>query len=172
MHRLNRDAVIAVVLLVICGVFFWASFDIRQPDYGVLMPSTWPRAILAILALLSMTYLVQSLRQGGEGEAEEEKKDGAETRRSAGFRGWLAHWRNPIWCFLLFFAYLATLPVLGMLIGGVAFVFVLLGMLGGWDGRKPLVHGAVAVLTVGGMWSLFTFGLGVLLPQGMIFNPF
>ena len=40
MGRLNRDAVIAMVLLVFCGVFFWASFDIRQPDYGVLLPST------------------------------------------------------------------------------------------------------------------------------------
>ncbi len=87
-------------------------------------------------------------------------------------RGWISYWRNPLWCFALFFAYLATLPVLGMLIGGVLFVFVLLGMLGGWKGRKPLVHGAVALLAIGGMWSLFTFGLDVMLPSGMIFDPF
>ncbi len=62
MERLNRDAVIAMVLLVFCGVFFWASFDIRQPDYGVLMPSTWPRVVLGVLSLLSLIYLVQSLR--------------------------------------------------------------------------------------------------------------
>jgi len=164
--RLNRDVIVAVVLLVFCGVFFWASFDIRHPEYGELMPSTWPRVVLIMLAFLSMIYLFQSLRRGGDGE-----KDGG-ARRAAGFRGWLAYWRNPIWCFGLFFVYLATLPVLGMLIGGVLFVFVVLGMVGGWKGTKPLIHGAIAVLTIGGMWSLFTFGLDVMLPRGIIFNPF
>ncbi len=166
MKRLNRDVVIAIVLLVFCGVFFWASFDIRQPDYGVLMPSTWPRVVLAVMAFLSMVYLFQSLGRGAE-----ETDDGGATRE-AGLRGWISYWRNPLWCFALFFAYLATLPVLGMLIGGVLFVFVLLGMLGGWKGRKPLVHGAVALLAIGGMWSLFTFGLDVMLPSGVIFDPF
>ena len=64
MERVNRDVVIAILLLVFCGVFFWASFDIRQPDYGTLMPSTWPRVIIALLALLSVIYLVQSLKPG------------------------------------------------------------------------------------------------------------
>ena len=64
MNRLNRDTVIAVILMLFCGVFFWASFDIREPDYGVLPPSAWPRVILGLLALLSVIYLVQSLRHG------------------------------------------------------------------------------------------------------------
>ena len=64
MNRLNRDTVIAVILMLFCGVFFWASFDIREPDYGVLPPSAWPRVILGLLALLSVIYLVQSLRRG------------------------------------------------------------------------------------------------------------
>ncbi len=166
MERLNRDAVIAIVLLVFCGVFFWASFDIRQPDYGVLLPSTWPRVVLGVLSLLSVIYLVQSLRQGADAE-EEEAPD-----REPGIRGWVLYWRNPLWCFGLFFAYLATLPVLGMLIGGVSFVFVLLNVLGGWDRKNLVLHAAVALLAVGGMWSLFTFGLGVLLPPGMILGRF
>ncbi len=166
MDRLNRDAVIAIVLLVFCGVFFWASFDIRQPDYGVLLPSTWPRVVLGVLSLLSVIYLVQSLRQGADAE-EEEAPD-----REPGIWGWVLYWRNPLWCFGLFFAYLATLPVLGMLIGGVSFVFVLLNVLGGWDRKNLVLHAAVALLAVGGMWSLFTFGLGVLLPPGMILPRF
>ncbi len=166
MDRLNRDAVIAIVLLVFCGVFFWASFDIRQPDYGVLLPSTWPRVVLGVLSLPSVIYLVQSLRQGADAE-EEEAPD-----REPGIWGWVLYWRNPLWCFGLFFAYLATLPVLGMLIGGVSFVFVLLNVLGGWDRKNLVLHAAVALLAVGGMWSLFTFGLGVLLPPGMILPRF
>ena len=166
MDRLNRDAVIAIVLLVFCGVFFWASFDIRQPDYGVLMPSTWPRVVLGVLSLLSVIYLVQSLRQGADAE-EEEAPD-----REPGIRGWVLYWRNPLWCFGLFFAYLATLPVLGMLIGGVSFVFVLLNVLGGWNWKNLVLHAVVALVAVGGMWSLFTFGLGVLLPPGIILGRF
>jgi hypothetical protein len=30
------------------------------------------------------------------------------------------------------------------------------------------VHAIIAVVAVGGMWSLFTYGLGVILPQGEI----
>ena len=166
MDRLNRDAVIAIVLLVFCGVFFWATFDIRQPDYGVLMPSTWPRVVLGVLSFLSVIYLVQSLKQGADAE-EEEAPD-----REPGIWGWVLYWRNPLWCFGLFFVYLATLPVLGMLIGGVSFVFVLLNVLGGWDRKNLVLHAAVALVAIGGMWSLFTFGLGVLLPPGMILPQF
>lgn len=168
MGRLNRDSYVAIFLLLVCGVFFWASFDIRQPDYGTLMPSTWPRIILGVLSLLCLVYLVQSLRQ----PAEEEDPGGREEEREPGIRGWLAHWRNPIACFGLFFLFLLTLPVLGMLIGGMSFVFLLMGVLGGWSRRNIIVHAVIAVGTVGAMWSLFTFGLGVMLPAGVIFNPF
>jgi len=164
MTRLSNDTIVAVVLLLACGVFFWASFDIRQPDYGVLLPSTWPRVIIAVLTLLSLIYLVQSLRAGPRNE---------EARAvPPGLKGFLTYWRNPIVCFAMFFAFLITLPVLGMLIGGVSFVFVLMTLLGGWERRQLATHAIIAVATVGSMWSLFTFGLGVMLPVGMIFNPF
>lgn len=170
MQRLNRDAIIAIVLLAFCGVFFWASFDIRQPDYGVLLPSTWPRVVLGVLAFLSVLYLLQSLNAGAE--AIEDDEYDAEHAREPGFRGWIEHWKNPLWCFFLFFLYLLSLPVLGMLIGGVSFVYVLMGVLGGWDGNKPIIHAVFAIGTIGAMWSLFTFGLGVLLPPGMILGSF
>jgi hypothetical protein len=161
MTRLNRDAVIAIVLLLICGVLFWATFDIREPEYGQLKPSTWPRVL----------YLIQSIMRG---PAERDAYDDYDSGRQArpGVMGWLAHWRNPIWCFVLFFLYLVTLPYLGSLIGGLAFVFVLMGVLGGWQPKSLVVHAVVAVITVGGMWSIFTFGLGVILPPGEIFTVF
>ncbi|MDH3715008.1 MAG: tripartite tricarboxylate transporter TctB family protein [Gammaproteobacteria bacterium] len=173
MERLNRDVYIAVVLLVLCGVLFWATFDIRQPDYGVLMPSAWPRTILVALTILSLIYLIQSLRRGRDGAPAEEIEGiaGIEARQP-GLIGWILYWRNPLWCFALFLAYLITLPVFGMLIGGVLFVFVLQGVLGGWALRRLAYHAAVALLTVGGMWSVFTYGLDVMLPAGMLFDPF
>ncbi len=165
MDRINRDAVIAIVLLLFCGVFFWASFDIRQPDYGVLSPAVWPRIILGVLAVLSLLYLAQSVRRGPDEKAADED-------RPQNLRQWFSYWRNVFWCFALFFFYLVSLEWLGMLVGGMIFVFLLQGMLGGWSVRNALFHAAVAMLIVGGMWSLFTFGLGVLLPRGLLFVTF
>ncbi len=159
---MNRDAWLAVFLLLFTGFMFWASFEIREPDYGVLAPSVWPRVILIIFGFLATLLLVQSLR-AGPGTIDEGEKD-----RPSSVKGYLVYWRNPIVCFGLFAAYLALLPVLGMLIDGMAFVFALLGALGGWTPRNMAIHAAVAVITVGGMWSLFTFGLNVLLPTGML----
>ena len=171
MGRLNRDAVIAIVLLMACGIFFWSTFSIRTPDYGQLKPSTWPRVVLGVLSLLSTIYLVQSLRRGAAPENETNKSDDGPAREP-GLIGWILYWRNVFWCFGLFFVYLMTLPVLGSLIGGVLFVFTLMGVLGGWSPRHLLQHAALALISVGGMWAVFTYGLGVILPPGEIFSPF
>ena len=176
MGRLNRDAVIAIVLLMVCGILFWSTFSIRAPDYGQLKPSTWPRVVLGVLALLSAIYLVQSLRRGPAPEDDPDSggPDSYEggPARAPGPIGWILYWRNPLWCFGLFFAYLVTLPFLGSLIGGVLFVFTLMGVLGGWSARNLMQHAALALITVGGMWGIFTYGLGVILPPGEIFSPF
>jgi hypothetical protein len=170
MLPLNRDTLAAIVLLVMTGVFFIATFDIRTPDYGQLSPTVWPRTILVVLTILLLIYLVQSLRRGDERVREEPVESLSDGEGSIAEKA-LA-WRNIFWCFGLFLLFLLTLPWLGMLVGGMAFVFLLLTALGGWTPRLMAVHAAVAVLSVGGMWSLFTFGLGVFLPQGELFGAF
>jgi len=171
MTRLSRDAVIAIVLLMFCGVMYWASLEIREPDYGVLMPSTWPRIIIVLLAFLSAIYLVQSLRQDASQDVDADPSSPS-APAGGGLGGWFQHWRNPIFCFVLFFGYLAVMPYVGMLVAGISFVFLLCTVLGGWDGKKPMLHLVIAVVAVGGMWSLFTYGLGVLLPSGELFDNF
>ena len=52
----------------------------------------------------------------------------------------------------------------GILIGGMAFVFALLTALGGF--RTWPLHIAIAVISVGGMWATFTYALRVILPRG------
>ncbi|MDD9878250.1 MAG: tripartite tricarboxylate transporter TctB family protein [Magnetovibrio sp.] len=165
MTRLNRDTYVAILLLLFCGVFIWATFDIRQPDYGVLMPSTWPRVILSALTLLCFIFLIQSIKAGPDEEV-------ADPSREPGFVGFLKYWRNPILCFVMFFLFLLTLPILGMLIGGISFVFLLMTLLGGWQPKQLLIHAVISVCAVGAMWSLFTFGLEVMLPEGVIYNPY
>jgi hypothetical protein len=166
MTGVNRDTVIAIALLVACAVFAAASFEIREPDYGQLSPATWPRVIIGILTLLSVIYLVQSIRKGVPGAEPGVEGDAM----AGGIAGFVAYWRNVFWCFALFLAYLLTMPYLGMLLGGLAFVFLLLNALGGWGPKQLLLHGVIAIVTVGGMWSLFTYGLHVFLPRGELFG--
>ncbi|NCF82685.1 MAG: hypothetical protein GWP74_13855 [Proteobacteria bacterium] len=160
MSRLNRDVYIAIVLLVLCGAFFTASFHIREIDYGILTPAAWPRIILVALTILSLTYLVQSLRQGAP----------PADSKPFSIKGTLEKYRNPLWCYGLFLAFLLTLDYLGMLIGGVLFVFCLLTAVGGASKRNLIVHALIAVIMIGAMWALFTYALGVIFPQGEIFT--
>ncbi len=152
---LNRDTIVAIVLLLVCGGLAVASLDIREPNYGQLSPAAWPRVIIGVMSVLCLIYLVQSLRQGPDAPNPEAPKD---------LRAFFAYWRNVIWCFVLFAAYLLALPYVGILLGGVAFVFLTLSALGGL--RATPLHALIAIVTVGGMWSVFTFGLGVFLPRG------
>tara|TARA_B100000927_G_C16401543_1_gene443609 strand:- start:448 stop:885 length:438 start_codon:yes stop_codon:yes gene_type:complete len=139
------------------GGLMVASFDIREPDYGVLSPAAWPRLIIIIMGVLSVLYFVQSLRMP--------KTDTSNTQKKNLFE-FMDYWRNVFAVFIIFAAYLVALPFLGMLIGNIAFSFVLLSVLGGW--RPFIVHGLVAIGTSGGMWLLFTYALEVFLPRGSL----
>ena len=155
MARINRDVVVAIVLLLGCAAFIAASFDIDPTLFGQMSSSLWPRAILVPLTLLSLIYLVKSIM---------EIPTVRESR--GGVTGWFRHYRNPIICFGLFFAFLAVMPLLGMLLGGLLFVFLMLSVLGGIAPRQMAIHALVSLAAVGVMWSIFTFGLGVILPEG------
>ncbi len=172
MGRLNQDTILAIFLLAVSGVLMVASFDIREPDYGQLSPAAWPRAIVIALGFLSFLFLVQSLAQGHEEEAQAPGKKGRDDDPPLSLGGFFAYWRNVIWCFLLFLLYLLTMPYLGMLIGGVTFAFCLMCALGGWAPRQLALHAIIALICVGGMWLLFTFGLNVPLPSGQILPRF
>lgn len=193
---LSQDVISAVFLLIVCAIFWVASLQIREPDYGQLSPATWPRIIIGIMTMLCLIYLLQSLRHQNRLQntvtteqlpletgaippttvASDTKQAAADERHPARppspmqFGEFYRYWKNVFWCFLLFGLYLWSLPWLGMLVGACLFVFVLLTALGGWQPRQLLLHAAIALLTVGGMWSLFTFGLGVLLPSGSLFD--
>ncbi len=166
MARVNRDVVVALLLLLFCGVFFWESFNIRLTDYGQMNSAVWPRAVLAALALASVIYLAQALR----GNFAPAPEAGDEAPRSHGLLTWLASYRNAFFCYGLFLLFLLTLPFFGMLIGGILFVFFALTFLGSLELRLVPIHAAVAVGTVGAMWAIFTFGLRVFLPEGALIS--
>lgn len=172
---ISRDVIVAIFLLAATGVLWMASFDIREPDYGQLSPATWPRIILALLTLLSFIFLLQAARAASAAVANipaqtSDEKNSTVPRSALTPGGFYNYWKNVIWCFVLFGLYLYSLPWLGMLLGALAFVFLLLNALGGWSPHKLALHGVISLITVGGMWSLFTYALGVLLPTGSLFE--
>jgi hypothetical protein len=159
MAGLNRDSVCAIVILMAGGVFFWATFHIPDMHYESLGSEVWPRIILVLLFLLTFGYLFQSLKQGPD-----------ETGEGGGLMGWISRYQNALWCYALFAGFLFTLDYLGMLIGGTLFVFLTLTALGERSLRAHAVHAAIAILSIAFMWSVFTFGLKVILPQGEVFS--
>jgi len=162
---INRESVIALGLLVFTATMWTASYDIPNPGYQTMGSEVWPRIVLAGLGLLSLIYLVGSLT-GRFAEPDSEKK-----ARERGIAAWYRHYRNPLWCFFLFVLFLAAMPLLGMLIGGILFVFATLSVIGNNTPRDIATHAAIAVIMVGAMWAIFTFALGVILPEGEILGP-
>ena len=104
----NRDSIIALILIMASGGLMLASFEIREPDYGVLSPAAWPRLIIVILGILSVLYFIQSLRM-----TKVENIDAP----SHSLVSFFLYWRNVFSVFIIFAAYLILLPSLGMLVG-------------------------------------------------------
>ncbi|MBO6894820.1 MAG: tripartite tricarboxylate transporter TctB family protein [Roseibium sp.] len=156
---LNRDAFVAVFFLLLCAVMFVASFDLPPPMFGQMSPALWPRIILVPLALLSVLLLFQSQRNPADNE-------------KTSFSDWIEFNKRPFVCFVLFFLFLVTMPVAGMLLGGLAYVFLTLSVLGGWKPRQLGLHAVISAVFVIGMWAVFTQALGVLLPEGEILRVY
>lgn len=157
MKAINRDTVVAVFLLLFCGVFYAASFEIEKTTYATIGAAVWPRLILAVMFALSTVYFVQSVRRG-RSEA---------IKPPAGF---FSRYRNAMLSYLLFLGFLLTLDILGMLIGGIAFVFLALSLLGERSPKSLAIHAFTAVVSVGVMWAIFTYALKVFLPPGIILS--
>ena len=153
----NRDSIAALCLILASGGLMLASLEIREPDYGVLSPATWPRLIIFILGFLSLIYFIQSMRMPPI------KAPIADRQTLPAF---FSYWRNVFYVFIIFGLYLLVLPYVGMLIGNMLFSFILLTALGGW--RPIILHACVALMASGGMWLLFTYVLEVFLPRGSL----
>lgn len=159
MSRLNRDTIVATVLLIATGVLFWDTFQWRRTPYATMASSVWPRFVLVVMFGLCAVYFVRSIRLRSHAGAEIE---------GAGLTGWLVYYRNPLLCYALFFLFLVTLPYVGMLVGGILFVWLMQTAVGERSTRAQLRHAAVAVVSVGFMWLVFTYALHVILPAGSL----
>lgn len=166
MKRLNRDTLIAIALLCVVGILIHDSFGIKTPEFerlapGQMNPGFWPQIILTGLAIMGVIYLFQSIVDPSvPGE------------KRGGLAGWYRYYRNPIWCFAAFAAFLLLIPMLGMLIAGLLFVFGMMSLLGPTDRPAVLRHAWASLATVGGMWFVFACLLEVQLPKGNLTGAF
>ena len=162
MPRISSDTVIAILLLLISGVLFHDTFFFRETPLAIITSDVWPRVVLVLLFVFSGLYLFQSLRS----------PPGEEAGERTGVFGWIVANRNVLWCYGLYALFLLTLPYFGMLIGGGLFVFATLTAMGRNALRSHAVNATIAVVSMGVMWAVFTFGLHVMLPEGEIFRVF
>ena len=157
--NIKKDTIVAIFLLLFCGIMINSSFDIEDPGYQGMKASFWPTIVLCLLSIMCLVMLIKSVVT----EAENNLNSNDTNLTNVFFK-----LKNASICFLMFVLFLACLDYLGMLIGGVLFVFGLLTMLGGFELKKIINHFIISIITIGIMWSIFTFGLKVILPEGEI----
>lgn len=159
--KINSDTSIALVLLLICGGIFINTLQMPPAMFNQMPATLWPRLIIVPLAFLSLLLLIKAQRAEVD-----------ETVEVKSFKDWFEYYKNPIVCFALFFAFLVTMPILGMLIGGLLYVFLTLSFLGGWAPKLMVKHGLLSIFFVVGMWAIFTQLLGVFLPEGILLKVY
>ena len=157
--NIKKDTIVAIFLLLFCGIMINSSFDIEDPGYQGMKASFWPTIVLCLLSIMCLVMLIKSVVT-----EDENNLNSNDTNLTNVF----FKFKNASICFLMFVLFLAFLDYLGMLIGGVLFVFGLLTMLGGFQLKKIIKHFIISIITIGIMWSIFTFGLKVILPEGEI----
>lgn len=108
MPRISSDAVIALGLLALCGVFF-AELQATRSSGAFVTTTTFPKVLVGILAGLSALLLLGALRRTATAEAPSDPVDRSGTLRVFGLVGWIA-------------VYVAALPWAGYFIATAAFM--------------------------------------------------
>ena len=58
---INKDTIVAIFLLLFCGIMINNSFDIEDPGYQGMKASFWPTIVLCLLSIMSLVMLVKSM---------------------------------------------------------------------------------------------------------------
>ncbi|NBT39225.1 MAG: tripartite tricarboxylate transporter TctB family protein [Alphaproteobacteria bacterium] len=165
---MNRDFWTSLFLIFLSFVLYRESTFIEDVDYGSMKADVWPTFLVMLLIVLSISMLVKSLMEYRQAtQSSTQDNENAEQTDSVTGWTWLI---NPMIVFVLFFLFLITLDYLGMLIGGIFFTFITMTLLGQISWRTVPIYFAISVISISGMWAIFTFGLRVMLPEGVLFT--
>lgn len=165
---MNCDFWTSLFLIFLSFVLYRESTFIEDVDYGSMKADVWPTFLVMLLVVLSISMLVKSLMEYRQAtQSSTQDNENAEQTDSVTGWTWLI---NPMIVFVLFFLFLITLDYLGMLIGGIFFTFITMTLLGQISWRTVPIYFVISVISISGMWAIFTFGLRVMLPEGVLFT--
>ncbi len=146
----HQDSLIGACLIAFCAFVFWLTtgFDEVPPMLSQNVPPTFfPRLVLAIIALLSLTLVISGLRRT------------AETKEII----------EPA-----VFVTAAIIAVAGLLlsfIGALMTLFLVAIVLPiAWGERRTHLIGALAVCLPAAIYLIFSLALGIRFPAGRLFE--
>ena len=72
---INKDTIIAIFLLLFCGIMINSSFDIEDPGYQGMKASFWPTIVLCLLSVMSLVMLIKSMVSKSENNLNSENTE-------------------------------------------------------------------------------------------------
>jgi putative tricarboxylic transport membrane protein len=150
---MNKDVVSGVALVVVAGVYYWASTAIQsstlEDEFG---PSGLPVILAALLGVVGAAVAVRGLVFAPP-DSSFEGDEGPQLMRAVGLLG-------------IGFAYVLVVPYLGFVLA-IALLIVTVAL---YEGLK--LSWRVPAVALGGavfLWLLFVKLLGVPQPSGLLF---
>jgi hypothetical protein len=150
MHRLTKDVISAVVLVIISGVVLWETSGLNE------MSAVFPRTIGYILLVLSLFYLVKSIAK----PTYEKVFEGTDKRKVLVMSLGVLIYAVLIW-------------IIGFLIASLCYLFSIIWYLQGAkeEPKRRIFRAGIASLSVSvGFYFIFKFLLNVPLPLGILFD--
>ena len=151
----------AGVLFLFFTIIYGVQFpNIASTPIGVIDSRAYPRMLLVLLGVMSLTLIISSIREliktKGQNTGPVEEKD----------------YRCVLITFLLSAAYVAVLDWLGFLISSAVYVFLQTINLCPKEKFKPVTFAIIAVVSSTVVYVIFRRILFVMLPSGILTGIF
>ena len=165
----NGDALAGLTIVAVCAVAWWLTTGFDQVPAMLsqnVPPTFFPRLVIAIAALLGVLLIAEGIRRGaGEPATRATAGDSSALAEQVGRAALLppVFWATAgvIAAAGVLVPLVGTLPTLGL-------VAVALPLL--WGERRYRHVALLALGLPGGIYAVFTVGLGVRFPIGQIWN--
>ena len=165
--RFRSDTVAALVLLIFCGLTYWSTLEVPKPNFGSIGAAFFPRILIFVLSIMTASLFIRSLaRDLRAGVAS------AEPYVRPVFREWVIGYKNVIASFFFFFVFVLVLELLGYMVAGFLFLFVMQLFLSPRTWKMARRHILVSAGVTFTLWVIFRWLLVVLLPEGELFGSF
>jgi len=151
----HMDIYIAVFFLLFTLVYMTQIPSIRITRVSLINSAAYPKAMAALLLLLSAAQLVLALKQWKQGVQVEKQ-------------GTKKEYKNVAQTLFLAVAYVVALEPLGFLISSFLYVFLQIRIMCPPEKFRPARFALIAACASGIIYVVFRYGLDLMLPLGFI----